>query len=302
MIKRFIIFAMALMVAVSCIKDSNNSGEVFDIDPEETEQNPDDAVIAQGVLDEIVKNFSNPVEMAALLKDVGAPFSKKHLCPTDKIEKYDTDFKKAVGLGLLSCDLGYLNIYEETGTIVSYITVIKKLADDLDVGQFFDFTTLKQLAINNDNLDSLMFLSVNSFNRMDDHLREHGRSNLSSLVITGVWMEGLYLATQVLKDVPNKELRERIGEQKIVLEDIYEIVGTFKSDKNFNDLYKDLGELKELYDQVQISYEIGEPEMIEKDGILTVIQKETSFVEITDEQLQKIMSKAEKIRNKLISL
>jgi hypothetical protein len=77
---------------------------------------------------------------------------------------------------------------------------------------------LKRLAINNEDLDRLMFLSVNSFNRMDRYLRDNNRNNLSTLIVTGVWIEGLYLATQVYKDKPDKRIADRIGEQKNYIE------------------------------------------------------------------------------------
>jgi hypothetical protein len=41
------------------------------------------------------------------------------------------------------------------------------------------------------NLDSLIFISVHSFNQMDDYLRTNKRGNLSALIITGTWIEGL---------------------------------------------------------------------------------------------------------------
>ena len=40
--------------------------------------------------------------------------------------------------------------------------------------------------------------------------------------------------------------------------------------------------------------------MVEEDGMLTIVQNETSVVEMTDEQLINIIDKTEEIRNKLI--
>lgn len=301
MVKRIFIFFVAIALVAACNSEGDSGDDVFDVGGIDTIKTSKQSPVNEE-LNKIIESFTNPVEMANLMKEVGWTFSKKYLAPTSDIKEYDTDFKKSLGLGLLSADLGCLNIYEETGTIVSYITVIKRLADDLQVGQFFDFNTLKKLAVNNDNLDSLMFLSVNSFNRMDDHLRAHGRSNLSALVITGVWIESSYLATQVMRESPNDKVAERIGEQKIIIDDLFLIIKSFSDDPNFATLVEDLTPLKELYDEVKITYEAGETEMIEKDDILLIIQKETSIVTMSDEQLNAIIVTVEEIRNKLISL
>ncbi|RLD79508.1 MAG: hypothetical protein DRJ10_08750 [Bacteroidetes bacterium] len=259
--------------------------------------------IDENAINGILESFSSPVEMAALIEDLGVPFSKKYLASPEVADDYDTNFKKAIGLGVLSADLGYLNVYAKTGEIVNYLAVIKGIADELNIGQFFDFQTLKRLATNNDNMDSLMFLSVNSFHQMDEHLRKNNRSNLSALVVTGVWMEGLYLATQIAKDDSNKSLRDRVGEQQMILTDLFKILEVYQTqDKNFEKLVKDFQELNKAYEHVSITFVDGVTETVEIDGITVVIQKDSSIVEMSDEQLSNIISVTEKIRNKLISL
>ena len=152
-----------------------------------------------------------------------------------------------------------MNVYSRTTQSAGYLAIIKSISDDLNVGQFFDFQTLKRLASNNDNIDSLMFLSVHSFHQMDEHLRRNNRSNLSALVITGVWIEGLYLATQILADTPNEALKESVGGQKIILESLSYIIKTYSErDANFKDLYKDIQKFEKAFETVQF-------ELIDKD-------------------------------------
>ncbi len=256
--------------------------------------------VSEQAMDDIISNISSPIEMAALIKDNGAPFKLKILNDPDNVKNYNTSFKQAVNLGIYGADLGYLNMYNQTTSILSYISAIKELANNIQVGQFFDFNTLKRLATNNSNLDSLMYISVSSFDQMDVYLRENKRSNISALIVTGVWLEGTYLATQVIKDKPNKEIAERIGEQKLVLNDIMLILNNYKRDKKFFEFAKDIEKIKEAYKGVNISYEVGEPEAVEVDGVLTIVQNEKSIVEITDEQLDSIRNIVAEIRNKII--
>jgi hypothetical protein len=193
-------------------------------------------------------------------------------------------------------------MYNKTTAVVDYLTAIKTLADNIKVGQFFDFTTLKRLATNNQNLDSLMYISVHSFNEMDNYLHSNNRTNLSALIVSGVWIEGLYLGTQVYKTSPDELLSERIGEQKLTLDQLILILGNFSGDKQYRNLVQELGKLKEVYDGITISTVYGEPEMIEENGTLTIVQNTKSVVEISADQLDKIVEITEEVRNRLIKI
>jgi hypothetical protein len=257
--------------------------------------------ISEEAINEIVQNVSSPVEMAALIKELGVPFSTKYLATTDYVNKYNTSFKMAYSLGVFGADLGYLNIYDKSTQVMDYLAAINKLADGIKVGQFFDFETLQRLATSRENIDSLMFISVNSFNNMDAYLRENYRGHLSALMIAGTWIEGLYLVTQVASEKSNPELAERIGEQKVNLDNILLILNNYKQHAQVTELIDLLNELKNEFDNVEITYEIGEPETVEQDGMVMIVQNEKSVVNITDDQLTKIITKTKQIRNKLIS-
>ena len=254
-------------------------------------------------MNEIIGSFSSPVEMAATIQNLGVPFSTKYLQDPEVVNDYTTSFKKALGLGMLCADLGYLNVYSKTSQIVDYLASIRKLSEDLNVGQFFDFQTLKRLATSNDNIDTLMIMCTQSYSDMENDLRKHQRSNLSALLVTGVWMESLYLITQVSKERPNDEhLKDVIGEQKTILNSLLPILKLYKNNQNFEKLVQLFEELKDVFDVVKITYEVGEPETKEMNGALVIVQNERSVITMTNEERQEIIQTTEKIRNKLIAL
>ena len=117
-----------------------------------------------------------------------------------------------------------------------------------------------------------------------------------------MWVEGQYLATQVVSDHPDKILRDRIGEQKIILGDLLMLIRPYReSSTDYATLYSEMEKISASYRDVRITYRLGEPETIEQDGRLVMIQHEESNVEMTDEQLMKIAELSKSIRNKLIS-
>lgn len=269
---------------------------------EKAQATPVESALSADVVNEIIRSVPSPLEMTALIKESGAEFSTSILNTTDNKDKYSSQFKKALNLGAYGADLGYINIYEKTSKAFSYLTAVKALADELKVGQFFDFNTIKRLAENNTNLDSVIYISTAGFEDMNNYLSAKGRSNISLLILVGGWSEALYLATEVVNksNGGSQELIERIGEQKIVLDDLSLIISAFENDPIINKIDEDLADLKLAYEDVSIVYEYAEPEMKEVDGVLTIVDNSTSKIEITEAQLAKISESVKSFRNKII--
>lgn len=296
-----ILIAGGSLLMVNCHGDNKSkTSDDFNIPDSIFKDKP--LMISKEAMNDIIENISSPVEMAALIKSTGVPFNQKFLATTKNVDNLSTDFKQALNLGIYGCDLGYLNMYEKTGSIISSMQAIKKLADQLRIGHFFDFNTIKRLATNNENIDSLMYISVSSFNNMDEYLRENNRSDISSLLVTGMWIEGMYLACQVVKENPNEQLRERIGDSKIVLSDLLLILKNYKSNSSFANLVKEIEKIKKEYDNVTIHVIPGEPEMVEVDGMLMFKSNEQQIIDISDETLAKIIASIENARTMIINL
>lgn len=295
-----ILIAGSSLLMIDCSGNGSKKADDMSIPDSIFENKP--LLISKEAMNDIIDNISSPVEMAALIKSAGAPFNQKYLAQTNNVDNLNTNFKQALNLGVYGCDLGYLNMYEKTGSIMVSMTAIKKLADELRIGQFFDFNTIKRLATNNENLDSLMYISVASFNNMDEFLRESNRSNISALLVTGMWIEGMYLACQVVKENPERTVIERIGDSKMVLNSLILILRNYKSDPAFANLVKEIEKIKKEYEAVSVRYEAGEPEAKEVDGMLIIIQNDKQIVDISDETLANITVAIENARNMIINL
>ncbi len=287
-----VIFSMA---SCSCGSDHGQLDQF-------SEEKADSELIVSGeVVSDMIQNISSPVEMANEIKNSGVGFSKDILNEAGKESQYETSFKRAINLGVYAADLGYINTFSKTTVVVDYLTSIKRLADGIGVGQFLDFSTLSSLAKNSTNLDSLKQLSVNSFNNIDKYLREQHRSNVSTAIVVGTWVEGIYITGQVISQTNDKGLVDRLGEQKNIVEILDIVVNTYgRSDSDFKNLSKMMGQLKSIYDGVRITTEMGQPETKEVDGMLVIEQNEITHVEITPEQVNSIIEQVNTIRNTII--
>ncbi len=257
--------------------------------------------ISAEVINDIIQSIPSPLEMASMLKDNGQSYDVTLLNPTTNVEKYNTNYKMAFNVGVYSADLGYINIYEKTFSAMEYLNSVRKLSDGIKVGQFFDFETLKRLATNNKNYDSLIFISTENFNKMDAHLRTQNRSELSVLMISGAWLEGVNIACQVAKAKPSKDLIEKIGFEKINLDNILLILNAYKNDKYFAQIVTEFEKLKGIYSKINITYEYKEPETKEVNGQLVIINNSKSTVNINDEQLAEIIGEIARVRGVMIN-
>jgi len=253
-------------------------------------------------INDLIMSFSSPVEMAANIQDLNIPFAKKYLVDTKLTEDYDTNIKKALGLGFLSADLGYLNIYQRNAMMVEYLLSIKTMADDLSIGQFFDFQSLKRLVDNSDNMDSLLFMSTNSFFKMDDYLRKNDRSYLSTCLVTGVWTESFYLLTQVAKDTINDDLRDQIGGQKDILTNLIIVVKLFSEHPQFNKMLVELKKIQTEFKSVKSEIVKQEPQRIVTNNGVIIIPGEKTVITISDETIANIIKVTEEVRNNMINL
>ncbi|MDX9726717.1 MAG: hypothetical protein RBT38_10060 [Bacteroidales bacterium] len=292
-----VVFAVLSMSA--CWNNSGKAGESALADSDSLSAYSSFDLMTDG---DVIRSFSAPLETANLFQVMGEPFTQEYLASPIDANQPGSSFEKSLWLGILGADLGYTNVYGKTGTSMDLLASIKKLAEDLRVGQFFDFETIKRLSLNSSSLDSLLYLSIDSYDRMDKFLREDNRSHLSSLMIIGAWIEAQYFAAQVIKNNPDDLLRDRIGEQKLVLANLIKLAEPYcDTDKQFGGLCNDLREIYSKYETVSITYTRGDPVKSEKDGGLLITQTETSRVEMTDQQLEEIIQIMGIVRKKLIT-
>ena len=284
----------------SCRNNSNKTNEFVFPEADSVPVSEAEKLSPEAIAD-ISKNISSPVEIANLLQTLQIPFSQNYVASLIDANKQGTSFDKALKLGILGADLGYLNMYERTGSSLDVLSSIRKLSDDIKVGQFFNFELIKKLSQNKSNLDSLLFYSIDSYNQIDKYLRENDRGQLSALMIIGVWVEGQYLATQVVNQHPDTMLIDRIGEQKIILNDLLLLISPYCNvGPEYTSLCRDMHDLKEKYRNVRITFTQGDPISIEKDGRLEITQTERSVVEMSKEQLDGIIDLTKDIRSRLI--
>jgi hypothetical protein len=311
--KTYWIWALALLFLWSC--DNGNAGTNEETD-KPTDDTPQNTEMSKDIISDILQSIPSPLEISQLIKEVSTEYNVSNLNESTIVNNYNTSYRQALNLGVYSTDLGYCNLYNKNQDILNYLNSVKKLANDLGIGQYFDYETIKRLANSKDNLDSLLNMTQKNFERINGHLQEEKREYQSILILTGGWVEAVYLTTLVHKQTKEQvakgganaaksqeklnKLKEKIGEQKLTLEQILLVLDIFKTKASFGGLITDLKELQKIYARVEIVTKQLPPKLTQKGDELIVEDVTESQVNISDQDLDAIASLIQSIRNKII--
>ncbi|MGB0523545.1 MAG: hypothetical protein ACPGJS_11330 [Flammeovirgaceae bacterium] len=295
-------FFAALFVLSGCGPDQGkNDGENGQNGDPNSGQDTNVIVMSDEIINDIIQSIPSPLEITTLIQEGGAIYNRDYLNDPDNASQYSTNFQKAINLGIYGTDLGFANIYGMNQDALNYLKVVRSMAEGLSIGQFFDYSTLKRLAESSDNLDSLILTTTQNFEKINFHLREQKRESLSILLLTGGWIEATLLTCTVYhkSKEQNNALRDKIGEQKIVLGQLLLVLDVYRNKPDFPELIDDLRELQKVYDDIEIETKFMEPEMVEKDGELVFVDKSISEINIDDNHVNQITSLLQSIREKL---
>lgn len=288
------------LVLVAC--GGNSKPDLTEVENTLATEEPTFPKISTDNIESILSSIPHPLELAVHIQETGIEYNASYLNSTDNYDNYTTSNSKALNLGIYGADLGYTNIYHQIQDGLNYLNVVSKLSDDLNIGQFLDIKVLMRLTDNATNLDSLLLITNQNFDNINNHFVKHNNASLSTLLLTGGWLEALHITNQVtLTQMDNKELRERIGEQKIVLDNILQLLTVYSThDQQIADLLIDMNRLRAAYEKVNIIYVYQESTSKIVDGVLEIESNSTSEVEITDEDIVTISAIVEEVRNKII--
>ncbi len=223
-------YLLAGMYLVSCSSKTNegaNSDEFKEAEQSLKEQ-----------IEEVVYNIPSPTEIPYLLEATGADYNQSLVNDKKKVDQYATiSDKAALNLGVYAADIGYLTSYDKTQDAIDYMNVCKTLADNLGVIGAFDVDVLKKFESNISNKDSLASLLNTTISQADKYLKDDSRNKLAALIVTGSFVEGLYISTGVVKSYPKNILPD--DQRNLILTPLMRII--LEQEKSVDELLRMLG-------------------------------------------------------------
>jgi len=167
----------------------------------------------------------------------------------ENVDKYLTEKTKALNLGIYGADLSYASTYFMEQETMWYLEASKKIIDDLEITSAFNKTFAQRIENNIQNKDSLIEIISDSFYDTYIFLNKNNKDDLSLLVISGSWIEGLYLTTTICSlSENNEDFIDIINNQKNSLVTLIGLLESNNDNQDITDVLTDLYAIKEIYD------------------------------------------------------
>lgn len=260
--------------------------------------NPDNTLLQVG---KEVFSIPSPIQTAFLIKKSGAAYDRNIISDIKNTSHYTTKFRKSINLGVFGADIGYVTLYGQSQSAIDIIAICRNMSTDLGVSNAFNPELMASIEKNIENKDKMLSLITEAYFQGDAFLKSSESHDISTLIIAGGWVEGLYLATKVMETNPNEDLKNRIAEQKSSISNLIKMVNSnvkINTDegKQFVDLFN---ELSNSYNSVEFTYTFEKP--VTDATNKTTKLNSSSKVEMSPEVLKDITDKVAKLRNAIVS-
>ena len=246
---------MAIIVSVALVFTAcQSSGKKDSQDGDEkTKSTPR---IEKEEVEEDVREFVYPLpttfEVTEMLNRIEASYILALSNPADNVDKYLTEKKQAINLGVYGADLSYASTYNQKQQTINYMEASKKLVDALNMSSALPSDIVEQVEQHQDNKDKLVEIITNTFYDTYDHLHANGRGAVSMLVLSGSWVEALYITTHISENTyQNKEMVRIVMQQKSSLNKLLDLMQTHKDDSDVAEVMEQLEPIAEVYNKVE---------------------------------------------------
>ncbi|MBS1634430.1 MAG: hypothetical protein JST26_00815 [Bacteroidetes bacterium] len=290
---KLVVLGLATAVLYSC-GDPKKETEVT------TDDLPDPDTAKTAVLNVGGELFSvpSPIQTAMLIQKAGVAYEKAILNPANRMGNYSSDYHKALNLGIYGADLGYVSMYNQTQDAIGYLASVKQLADKLGVSAAFDQQTMERINKNISNKDSMLVLVGIAYRASDSYLKTNKRTEVSSLILTGGWLESMHFSINAYAKKQSDDIKFRIADQKQALGSIIKLLNSHNMPEA-TELGKELEELAKIYEGITSKYTFVEPTTDEAKKVTYI--NSTTEVTISKEQLEQIAAKVKAIREKIVN-
>ena len=200
---------------------------------------------------EVVYPLPTPFEMTRMLSNIGVSYSSAILNPVDKAEKYFTEKSKAVNLGIYGADVAYAATYDQKQDVKLYLKALKTLVDELGISIDYSRMLSDEFKEKINNKDTLISIITTTYYDTYKNLKAKGSQESAAMMVTGMWVEVMYIATNISKDsYNNPEIVKLIAKQKDSYLKLLELLGSLNKNKDIKDLETKFMILKPVYEKV----------------------------------------------------
>lgn len=282
---------VSILFLSNCTSDSGEGRFSTDVDSVKGEEE------AVKKAKSIFYNMYLPSEMYKVFEKAGAIYTPEILNPVENVNLYETSIKAALNLGVYGVDLSYNKMFGQNQKTILYFTVIHKLSQQLGIPDNQFAVALKRMERHITDRDSLTKYATDIYSSTNRYLHENDRQSLATLIITGGWVEAMYVASKISDDnAQNDEIVERIAFQKYSLKTLISMLNTFQNEAGVNRYLLLLKALQRKYEKFDIYYQHGD---LDIDTINKLISANKIQIDIKKQDVEEIKKLISEIRKEI---
>ena len=195
-----------------------------------------------------------PLQMTSILKAYDIEYHEDHLLPVDN-RTFTTNVKRALNLGMLTINIGYTAIYNKNQKSLDYIDATSSLMEDMGLRSAYKDNLFKRFEANINDSDSLSYILLESYEFAHTHYQSNHKEGMGLLILTGCYLEGLYLITHLDPYIEQQIMGNLIGQQKLFLESIIELLTYYNNAEEIKELTTDLKVIQTSLDHVSVMFD-----------------------------------------------
>jgi hypothetical protein len=246
-----IVYAISILVIIMAAVFSSCKGTKKSAEQDQIVSDSLNKTLLATEVGEVLYPLPTPFEMTKMLNDIGATYSTKNLNSTSSVEKYFKESQKAINLGIYGADLAYVSTYQQQQDIQVYLNAIKKLADQLGITYDYSKLLSDEYKEKFNNKDSLTNIVTNTIYDTYYYLDQKSNPDLAVTMVTGMWVELMYIGTNISQDSYNYTgLVNIISKQKASYGKVMELLSGRNANADIKILETKLQPLKPAFDKV----------------------------------------------------
>jgi hypothetical protein len=247
---------------------------------------------------EVQYSVPTPNELFEIIKLQGGEQKVGLVNSLDNRDNYVETKEKALNFGVYSADLAYMSCFGVGTEFLMYMKVIEEMGDELGISGAFDSDLMDRIENNEGDSDSLFAISNETYYDSYLYLEENGKGMELSLIMGAGYIESLYIICQLVDGYSDEDpIVEKIGDQKLVLENLMEFLATYADDENVQEMMNDLMSLQEVF-EISMEFEESGTNVDNNDGKL-VLSGGGSF-KMNEQALIDITAKVTEMRENII--
>ena len=260
---RFTLFTAiicSLIMSVSCAEKKTSADSGLDNTLVINEPKLAEGLVKIGLpekLDYLINNLVLSDNMIMTLSTNANIFNYELLNKYENVSLYTTSRSKAINLGIYGADLNYLIHFGQSENSIRYLIASRQLAGQIGVAMAFDQETMEEYQSNLENKDALINIIFLAYENVKKMLKSEDQFLLSTLVITGSWIENMYLTTKLLPYFESSEIKtklvDKLLQQREYLTNMYELIVELHEGDNIfvNDLLEQLNKIEAVYENFE---------------------------------------------------